>query len=157
MGDHSTFMQRAVAIALEKMHDNEGGPFGAVIVRNGEIIAEGWNQVTSANDPTAHAEIVAIRAACAKLGTFDLSDCEMFASCEPCPMCVGAIYWARFRRLYYGNTRDEAAAIGFDDAFIYKEVCLDRSARSIPTEQLRTADSDRPFAEWVQKPDRIEY
>jgi tRNA(Arg) A34 adenosine deaminase TadA len=150
-------MRRAVAIALAKMHENAGGPFGAVIVRNGEIIAEGWNQVTSANDPTAHAEIVAIRAACAKLQTFDLSDCEMFASCEPCPMCLGAIYWARFRRLYYANTRHEAAAIGFDDEFIYNEVCLEPSARSIPTEQLKTPDSDKPFAEWVRKPDRIEY
>jgi tRNA(Arg) A34 adenosine deaminase TadA len=151
------YMQRAITIALEKMHENAGGPFGAVVVRNGEIVAEGWNQVTSANDPTAHAEIVAIRAACTKLQTFDLSDCEMFASCEPCPMCLGAIYWARFRRLTYANTRHEAAAIGFDDAFIYKEVCLDPSARSIPTEQLRTPHSDRPFAEWVKKPDKIEY
>ncbi|MPZ56184.1 MAG: tRNA-specific adenosine deaminase [Rhizobiales bacterium] len=150
-------MQRAVAIALEKMHDNEGGPFGAVVVRNGEIIAEGWNRVTSTNDPTAHAEIVAIRAACTGLGTFDLSDCEMFASCEPCPMCLGAIYWARFRRLYYANTRHEAAQIGFDDEFIYKEVCLDPPARNIPTLQLKTSDSDKPFAEWVKKPDKNAY
>jgi tRNA(Arg) A34 adenosine deaminase TadA len=150
-------MQRAVAIALTKMHDNEGGPFGAVVVRNGEVVAEGWNQVTSTNDPTAHAEVVAIRDACATLGTFDLSDCEIYASCEPCPMCLGAIYWARFRALYYANTRDEAAAIGFDDAFIYREVCVDPSARSIPTAQLKTPDSDRPFAEWMKKPDKIAY
>ena len=150
-------MQRAVAIALQKMQDNEGGPFGAVVVRNGEVIAEGWNQVTSGNDPTAHAEIEAIRAACAKLQTYDLSDCEMFASCEPCPMCLGAIYWARLRRLYYANTRHEAAAIGFDDAFIYREVCLDPAERSIPTERLRTVDSDKPFAEWMKKPDKVVY
>ena len=150
-------MQRAVAIALERMRDNEGGPFGAVVVRNGEIIAEGWNQVTSTNDPTAHAEVVAIRAACAKLDRFDLSDCEMFASCEPCPMCLGAIYWARFRRLYYANTRHDAAQIGFDDEHIYNEIGLDPSARSIPTQQLKTPNSDQPFAEWAAKPDKIEY
>ena len=151
------YMQRAVAIALQKMRNNEGGPFGAVIVRNGKIIAEGWNRVTSTNDPTAHAEVVAIRAACSSLGTFDLSDCEIFASCEPCPMCLGAIYWARFRALYYANTRQEAAQIGFDDEFIYREVGLDPSARSIPTRQLKTSDSDRPFAEWAVKPDKILY
>jgi len=151
------YMQRAVAIALQKMRGNEGGPFGAVIVRNGKIIAEGWNRVTSTNDPTAHAEVVAIRAACASLGTFDLSDCEMFASCEPCPMCLGAIYWARFRALYYANTRQEAARIGFDDEFIYREVGLDPSARSIPTRQLKTGDSDQPFAEWAVKPDKVRY
>jgi guanine deaminase len=150
-------MQRAVTIALTKMHADEGGPFGAVIVRDGEIIAEGWNQVTSRNDPTAHAEVVAIRAACERLQTFDLSDCEIFASCEPCPMCLGAIYWARLRALYYGNTRQEAAAIGFDDEFIYKEVCLDPSARNIPTRQLKTPDSDKPFAEWMKKPDKVAY
>jgi tRNA(Arg) A34 adenosine deaminase TadA len=153
----TSYMQRAIDIALDKMRANEGGPFGAVVVRNGEIIAEGWNQVTSGNDPTAHAEVVAIRAACTKLGTFDLSDCEMFASCEPCPMCLGAIYWARFRRLYYGNTRQEAAKIGFDDEFIYREVALDPSARSIPTQQLKTSDSDKPFAEWMTKPDKVAY
>ena len=151
------YMQRAVAIALQKMRNNEGGPFGAVIVRNGKIIAEGWNRVTSTNDPTAHAEVVAIRAACSSLGTFDLSDCEIFASCEPCPMCLGAIYWARFRALYYANTRQEAAQIGFDDEFIYREVGLDPSARSIPTRQLKTSDSDQPFAEWAIKPDKILY
>jgi len=150
-------MQRAVAIALEKMRNNEGGPFGAVIVRNGEIIAEGWNRVTLTNDPTAHAEIVAIRTACSSLGTFDLSDCEMFASCEPCPMCLGAIYWARFRRLYYANTRHEAAEIGFDDEFLYREVALGPSARSIPTVQLKTPDSNRPFAESAAKPDKVMY
>ena len=151
------FMQRAVALAQEKMHDNNGGPFGAVIVRNGEVVAEGWNEVTSTNDPTAHAEIVAIRRACAKLDTFNLSDCEIYASCEPCPMCLGAIYWARFRMLYYANTRQEAAQIGFDDEFIYKEVPLAPEVRSIPGVHLRTPESHIPFAEWAAKPDKIRY
>src|SRR3984893_8237236 len=126
------FMQRAVALAQEKMHDNNGGPFGAVIVRNGEIIAEGWNQVTSTNDPSAHAEVVAIRQACAKLKSFNLPDCDIFTSCEPCPMCLGAIYWARLRRIYYANTRQEAAQIGFDDELIYREIGWPPASRSIP-------------------------
>jgi tRNA(Arg) A34 adenosine deaminase TadA len=151
------FMQRAVALALEKMRANDGGPFGAVVVRNGGIVAEGWNQVTSTNDPTAHAEVVAIRRACDKLGRFDLSDCEMYASCEPCPMCLGAIYWARFPRLYYANTRSEAAGIGFDDDFIYREIPLDPAKRSIPGIQLTTATSAQPFAEWAAKSDKVRY
>ena len=151
------FMQRAVALALEHMQAAAGGPFGAVVVRNGEIIAEGWNEVTSTNDPTAHAEVVAIRKACAKLGTFNLSDCDIFASCEPCPMCLGAIYWARFPRMHYANTRWEAAAIGFDDDFIYREIPMDPSARSIPGIRLVTADSAMPFKQWAEKPDKIRY
>lgn len=151
------FMQRAVALALEKMNADAGGPFGAVVVRNGEIIAEGWNQVTSTNDPTAHAEVVAIRKACAKLGTFNLSDCDIYASCEPCPMCLGAIYWARFPRMYYANTRDEAAGVGFDDDLIYREIGLDPAARSIPGIRLVTPDSPRPFQEWAAKPDKTPY
>jgi guanine deaminase len=151
------FMQRAVALALEKMHDNSGGPFGAVIVYNGEIIAEGWNQVTSANDPSAHAEVVAIRQACAKRKTFDLPDCDIFASCEPCPMCLGAIYWARLRRIYYANTRQEAAQIGFDDEMIYREIGLPPASRAIPAVQLKTSDADGPFSEWAKKPDKVKY
>lgn len=151
------FMQRALDLALERMRANQGGPFGAVIVRNGAIVAEGWNEVTSSNDPTAHAEVMAIRRACAKLGTFDLSGCEIYASCEPCPMCLGAIYWARFRTLYFANTRQEAAVIGFDDEFIYREVPLDPPARSIPGITLRTPQSHVPFAEWAAKPDKIKY
>ena len=116
------FMRRAAALALEKMRANSGGPFGAVIVRNDTIIAEGWNEVTSSNDPTAHAEIVAIRRACTLLGAFNLPDCDIYTSCEPCPMCLGAIYWARLRRVYYANTRADASQIGFDDGFIYSEV-----------------------------------
>jgi guanine deaminase len=117
------FMQRALDLALDCVRANRGGPFGAVIVRDGAIVAEGCNEVTSTCDPSAHAEVVAIRRACAKFGTFHLSDCEIYASCEPCPMCLGAIYWARFRALYYANTREETAAIGFDD-----EVHLSRNA-----------------------------
>jgi tRNA(Arg) A34 adenosine deaminase TadA len=150
-------MRRAVAIALAKMHENAGGPFGAVIVRNGEIIAEGWNQVTSANDPTAHAEIVAIRAACAKLQTFDLSDCEMFASCEPCPMCLGAILWARIARLYYANGRDDARAIGFDDDAFYREVSLPPERRSVPTARLLADEARAVFKAWEADPNKIRY
>jgi len=151
------FMQRAIDLALECLRANQGGPFGAVIVRNDVIVAEGWNEVTSANDPTAHAEVVAIRRACAKFGTFDLSDCEIYASCEPCPMCLGAIYWARFRALYYANTREEAAAIGFNDELIYREMPLVPAARVIPGAHLRTPQSHLPFAEWAAKPDKIRY
>ena len=151
------FMQRAVALAREKMNENNGGPFGAVIVRNGEIIAEGWNQVTTANDPTGHAEVVAIRRACEKLGTFNLPDCDIYASCEPCPMCLGAIYWARLRYIYYANTREEAAGIGFDDEFIYREIGLAPATRSIPAIRMVTPTSHLPFAEWAAKPDKVRY
>jgi len=150
-------MQRAIDVALERMRANKGGPFGAVIVRNGAIVAEGWNEVTATNDPTAHAEVVAIRRACAELGTFNLSDCDIYASCEPCPMCLGAIYWARFRALYYANTREEAAAVGFDDDFIYREMPLAPAARAIPGVHLQTPQSPVLFAEWAEKPDKIKY
>jgi len=151
------FMDRAVKLALERMHARSGGPFGAVIVRDGEIIAEGWNQVTSCNDPTAHAEVVAIREACARLKVFNLPDCDIYASCEPCPMCLGAIYWTRLRRIYYANTRVEAAAIGFDDEFIYKEIPLAPEARSIPGIRLVTPGSHLPFAQWAELPDKTRY
>src|SRR6266511_3487754 len=151
------FMQRAVALAIEKMRANSGGPFGAVIVRNNTIISEGWNEVTSSNDPTAHAEIVAIRRACALLGAFNLPDCDIFTSCEPCPMCLGAIYWARLRRIYYANTRAEAARIGFDDELIYDEIGLAPEARSVPAVRLVTKDSHVPFEEWAASPDKVRY
>lgn len=150
-------MQRAIDLALECVPANKGGPFGAVIVRAGAIVTEGWNEVTSTNDPTAHAEVVAIRRACAKFGTFHLSDCDIYASCEPCPMCLGAIYWARLRTLYYANSRQEAASIGFDDEFIYRQMPLAPSLRSLPGVHLRTRNSQVPFAEWAAKPDRIRY
>ena len=151
------FMQRAMAIALEKMKEKDGGPFGAVIVRNGEIIAEGWNRVTSQNDPTAHAEVSAIRDACKKLGTFNLPDCDIYTSCEPCPMCLGAIYWARLRRIYYANTRAEAAGIGFDDAFIYDEIGIDPAIRSIPATPMRLKDVEVAFRHWADMPDKVRY
>ena len=151
------FMQRAAALALEKMRANTGGPFGAVIVRNGAIIAEGWNEVTSSNDPTAHAEIVAIRRACALLGVFNLPDCDIYTSCEPCPMCLGAIYWARLRRIYYANTRSEASQIGFDDEFIYNEVARAPELRKIPHIRLLTEEARAVFKEWAASPERIRY
>ena len=151
------FMQRAVALALEKMRGNSGGPFGAVIVRNGAIIAEGWNEVTSSNDPTAHAEIVAIRRACALLGVFNLLDCDIYTSCEPCPMCLSAIYWARLRCIYYANTRLQASQIGFDDEFIYNEVARTPELRKIPHIRLLTEDAQAAFKEWAARPEKIRY
>jgi guanine deaminase len=151
------FMKHAGALALEKMRADRGGPFGAVIVRDGEIIAEGWNQVTSTNDPTAHAEIVAIRRACAALGVFNLQHCDIYTSCEPCPMCLGAIYWARLRRLYFANTRADAARIGFDDEFIYREVAAEINARSIPSQKMESADAQQAFREWTESPDKTRY
>ena len=151
------FMQRAIALALEKMRTNSGGPFGAVIVRNNTIISEGWNQVTSSNDPTAHAEIVAIRRACTVLGAFNLPDCDIYTSCEPCPMCLGAIYWARLRRVYYANSRAEASQIGFDDGFIYGEVARVPELRKIPHLRLMTDDAQVAFKEWAASPKKIRY
>jgi tRNA(Arg) A34 adenosine deaminase TadA len=152
-----TFMRHALKLASENMRTQQGGPFGAVIVRNNEIIAEGWNQVTSTNDPTAHAEVVAIRQACAKLGSFNLPDCDIYASCEPCPMCLGAIYWTRLRRLYYANTRSQAAEIGFDDELIYREIGVAPESRSITGIRLSTPGSHLPFAQWVAMPDKTLY
>jgi guanine deaminase len=151
------FMRRAIALSREKMSEGAGGPFGAVIVADGRIIAEGWNQVTSTNDPTAHAEIVAIRAACAALHRFSLEGCEIYASCEPCPMCLAAIYWARLERIYYANDRDDAARIGFDDAAIYREVALPLEARTIPTVRLLAAEGGAAFEAWERKPDKGRY
>ena len=134
-----------------------GGPFGAVIVRNGEIIARGENRVTVCNDPTAHAEVSAIREAAARLGTYDLSGCEIYSSCEPCPMCLGAIYWARLDRLYYAGTRADAANVGFDDAHIYEELPLDPSQRELPTQTLLREEAQRVFEAWAGKLDKKEY
>ncbi len=153
----NTFMKRAAALALEKMRADQGGPFGAVIVRTGEIIAEGWNQVTSTNDPTAHAEIVAIRHACAALGVFNLQGCDIYTSCEPCPMCLGAIYWARLHRLYFANTRADAAKIGFDDEFIYREIATEIGTRSIPSQQMKSTAAQQAFREWMESPNKIRY
>jgi len=151
------FMRAAIELSRAKMRENCGGPFGAVVVREGKIIARGWNRVTSANDPTAHAEVAAIRAACKKLGTFHLSDCELYTSCEPCPMCLAAIYWARFKRIYYANTRRDAARIEFDDEWLYREVARPMGRRKIPARQLLRAEALAVFDEWQAKPDKVRY
>jgi guanine deaminase len=150
-------MRRAIALSAEKMRAGLGGPFGAIIARDGKVIAEGHNQVTSGNDPTAHAEVVAIRAACGQLGSFSLQGCEMYSSCEPCPMCLGAIYWARLDRVYYANTRGDAAAIGFDDDHIYREFEKPIDGRAVPFIRLGSEEARQIFQEWLEKPDKIPY
>lgn len=149
-------MKEAIRLSEENVV-NGGGPFGAVIARNGEIIATGVNRVTSNNDPTAHAEVSAIRAVCEKLGTFDLSGCEIFTSCEPCPMCLGAIYWAHIDKVYFGNDKTDAKNIGFDDSFIYDELELPRDKRKLSSEILLEAEAFRAFEMWINKTDKIEY
>jgi tRNA(Arg) A34 adenosine deaminase TadA len=150
-------MRRAIALSLEMMRSGKGGPFGAVIAQGDRLIAEGFNQVTSENDPTAHAEVVAIRRACRALGRFDLSGCEIYTSCEPCPMCLSAIYWARLDRIWYANDRHDAAAIGFRDDFLYHEIPLPLAQRAIPTLRLLPQEGAAAFAEWQQKPDKVVY
>ena len=150
-------MRRAIALSFEQMQLGRGGPFGAVIVQAGRIIAEGSNEVIARNDPTAHAEVTAIRRACAALGRFDLRGCEIYTSCEPCPMCLASIYWARLARIYYGNDRAAAAGIGFDDEFLYREVALPVSERSIPTTQMLGDEAAAAFEAWERKPDKIRY
>ncbi|MEI9863183.1 MAG: nucleoside deaminase [Limisphaerales bacterium] len=151
------FMRAAIRLSLAKMNANCGGPFGAVVVRKGKIVGRGWNQVTSTNDPTAHAEVTAIRAACKKLKTFQLDDCELYTSCEPCPMCLAAIYWARFLKVYYANTRKDAAKIDFDDDLIYREVAQPLSKRIIPMKQLLRVEALEVFKAWKDKPDKVRY
>ena len=150
-------MREAIRLSIEKMNAGHGGPFGAVVVRNGQIIARGFNNVTSSNDPTAHAEVDAIRKACAALGTHQLTDCELYTSCEPCPMCLGAIYWARPRKVYFGNTKHDAAQAGFDDQFIYEELAIPLQQRAIPMEQLLRSEALTAFLEWQKKEDRMDY
>jgi tRNA(Arg) A34 adenosine deaminase TadA len=150
-------MRAAIRLSLEKMRRNDGGPFGAVVVRKGKIVGRGWNCVTSANDPMAHAEIMAIRAACKKLKTFRLDDCELYTSCEPCPMCLAAVYWARLKKIYFANTRKDAARIQFDDDLIYREVAEPVSRRKIPMKQLLRPEALKVFAEWKNKADKIRY
>lgn len=151
------FMREAIRLAEEGMSSNSGGPFGAVVVKNGEIIARGFNRVTSDNDPTAHAEVIAIREACKKLGTFQLDDCEIYTSCEPCPMCLGAIYWARPRKVYYACTREDAAAANFDDQFIYDELELKIDKRKVPFENMIRNEGRHVFRKWIEKADKTEY
>lgn len=149
-------MRRAIDLSIESVK-NGGGPFGAVIAKNGEIVAEGSNCVTIDNDPTAHAEVSTIRKACKKLGTFDLSGCEIYTSCEPCPMCLGAIYWAHLDKIYYANDRKDAAAIGFDDDFIYQEIDLKPLERQKPAEILLREEALKAFRLWQEKEDKTEY
>ncbi len=150
-------MEEAIALSFENVNSGQGGPFGAVIVKDGEIIAKARNQVTSTNDPTAHAEIVAIRQACQVLQTFQLNGCELYTSCEPCPMCLGAIYWARLDRVYYANTKADAADVDFDDQFIYQELDLPMSDRQLPMFQMLRNEALQAFQLWSQTVDKIEY
>ena len=154
---HEKFMRRAMALAQNGIDAMTGGPFGAVVVKGGEIIGEGCNRVTSTNDPTAHAEIVAIREACRNLNSFQLEGCEIYTSCEPCPMCLGAIYWARPARMFFACTREDAANAGFDDDFIYEEIALPPEARRIETVNFLREEGLSLFENWVAKPDKTEY
>ena len=151
------FMARAIQLSLDNVLSGQGGPFGAVVVKNGNVVAEGANRVTASNDPTAHAEVVAIRSACAKLGTFVLKGCEIYTSCEPCPMCLGAIYWAHISRIYFGNAADEASRIGFDDSFIYHEFAQPLPQRSIPIVQMMHEQALAAFRAWQEKPNKVPY
>lgn len=150
------FMRRAIELAVENVN-NGGGPFGAVIVHDGQVVATGVNRVTASNDPTAHAEVNAIRSACTKLGTFNLSGCVLYTSCEPCPMCLGAIYWAHIDKIYYGANQHDAAAVNFDDSFIYKELELPISKRKKPIENILHDEALAPFNLWRDKEDKTEY
>ena len=150
------FMQQAIDLSIESVA-NGGGPFGAVIVRNGEIIATGTNRVTESCDATAHGEVSAIRAACAKLGEFKLSGCTIYSSCEPCPMCLSALYWAGVERIFYGNTKQDAKAINFDDSFIYDQIALDYSERSIPCINIMRQQALAGFKAWQEKEDKVLY
>jgi len=150
-------MARAIQLSVDNVLSGEGGPFGAVIVKDGSIVAEGANRVTATNDPTAHAEMIAIRQACSMLGTFELKDCELYTSCEPCPMCLGAIYWARLDRVYYGSVAADAAQAGFDDSFIYREIEQPFSARKIPMAQMMREQALAGFRAWLEKPNKIPY
>ena len=151
------FMREAIKLAEAGMRNGRGGPFGCVIVRAGQVVARGNNRVTSTNDPTAHAEITAIREACGALDKFSLEDCALYTSCEPCPMCLAAIYWARIPTVFYGNTRADAAAIGFDDDFIYQQIPLPPEQRAIAMQPLLRDEAKTAFAEWAAMPDKVRY
>jgi tRNA(Arg) A34 adenosine deaminase TadA len=155
--DDRAFLARAVDLSREHMEAGAGGPFGSVVVLDGAVIGEGWNRVTSTNDPTAHAEVVAIRRACESVGRFSLQGATLYASCEPCPMCLAAAYWARISRIVFANTRGEAAAIGFDDQLLYDEIPKPIGQRMIPTEHVPDAEAKAVFKAWLQKADKIAY
>ncbi len=151
------FMKEAVELSIRNIRERKGGPFAALVVKSGAVIARGTNLVTSTNDPTAHAEIIAIREACRTLGSFQLHDCEIYTSCEPCPMCLGAIYWARPSAVYFGNTRKDAASIGFDDEFLYEELISPLSRRKIPIRQLLHDEALTAFREWEKMENKVRY
>jgi tRNA(Arg) A34 adenosine deaminase TadA len=157
MNEHEKFMRRAIELARQGMENNAGGPFGCVVVRDGEIIGEGNNSVTSLNDPTAHAEVIAIREACRSLGTFQLEGSVIYTSCEPCPMCLGAVYWARPAQVFYACDRSDAAEIGFDDDFIYRELDKENADRELPLQTLMRDEALEVFRAWAAKPDKVEY
>lgn len=152
-----TFMQRAIELAARSIATPGGGPFGAVVVYQDQVIGEGWNQVTLNNDPTAHAEVQAIRAACGKLGTFSLAHAQIFSSCEPCPMCLAAIYWARLDKIWFAATREDAAQVGFDDDLLYRELPLPLAERRLPAEQLERSAGVRVLQDWFSDPGRVKY
>lgn len=154
---HEAFMRRAIELAQEGIDKNQGGPFGCVVVKDGQVIGEGCNRVTSSNDPSAHAEIVAIREACRKLNTFQLDGCSIYTSCEPCPMCLGAIYWARPASVFFAGTREDAAAAGFDDDMIYEELDKPNDQRQRPMTNLLREQAVEVFRHWIEKPDKVEY
>lgn len=153
----NSFMQKAIALSLESVEEHQGGPFGAVIVKDGQIIAEGYNQVTATHDPTAHAEVVAIRKACQKLGVFHLQGCEIYTSCEPCPMCLAAIYWANLDKIYYANNKVDAAKINFADDFIYQELDRPVAQRKLAMTQMMRDEALVAFEKWSKKTDKIPY
>lgn len=153
----NTFMARAIQLSLENVRSERGGPFGAVVVKDARIIAEAVNRVTSTNDATAHAEVLAIRQACQKLHSFELKGCELYTSCEPCPMCLGAIYWARLSRVYFANAAADASRIGFDDSSIYREIALPRAQRRIPMIQMMRAEALKAFRAWEKKSNKMPY
>ncbi|CAM3622832.1 nucleoside deaminase [Brevibacillus invocatus] len=151
------WMDQAISLALENVLNSHGGPFGAVIIRDGQVVGTGRNEVTTNNDPTAHAEVQAIRDACRNLNTFQLTDCELYTSCEPCPMCLGAIYWARLHKVYFSGTKEEAAQAGFDDHFIYEQIEQPFESRSIPFERVQPEKGKEPFRAWTSSQSRIHY
>jgi guanine deaminase len=151
------FMARAIQLAVQNVRSGQGGPFGAVIVKNGEIIAAGANSVTTTNDPTAHAEVLAIRRACEKLGAFQLNGCELYTSCEPCPMCLGAIYWARPDKVYFAASAADASRVGFDDSFIYEEIPKAPAVRKLPMVQIMREEAQAAFQAWEDHPNKVPY
>jgi guanine deaminase len=153
----NAFMARAIQLSVENVRSGRGGPFGCLIVKNGNVVAEGVNQVTATNDPTAHAEVLAIRQACQKFRCFELRGCELYSSCEPCPMCLSAIYWARIDKVFFGSLAEDAAKVGFDDSAIYREIAQPRSARKVPTIQMMREEALAAFRAWEENPGKILY